>query len=148
MIETLKSFIFYFILLTLKHFAGLVDITMPTEARMETSAAGITTPYTPKTQKNQKSKENGAEPDGDDNTASDVSDAEIDESTLKAGTEHNANPEGKEEEDDNSLVVFHCWLCSVEFIDKVSIIRHLKVITISKFSEKSNYEKIFYFCVF
>ncbi|GFO29926.1 Zinc finger protein [Plakobranchus ocellatus] len=64
----------------------------------------------------------------DNKSNSDLSDAHMDSPLSKAGSEKNPEQDGnKEEEEDNSLVVYHCWLClSVEFIDKLSIIQHLK----------------------
>lgn len=61
----------------------------------------------------------------DSKSGSDLSDVEMEDMMSKAEAEHNLVDDGKEEEDDNSLVVFHCWLCSVEFVDKISIVRHL-----------------------
>ncbi|RUS78841.1 hypothetical protein EGW08_013383 [Elysia chlorotica] len=98
---------------------------MPTEAGVDASTNGTATPDAPNASEDQKSSENGVEPGGDNKSGSDMSDVEMDDSLSKAGSEHNPDQDVKEE-DDNSLVVFHCWLCSVEFIDKVSIIRHLQ----------------------
>ncbi|GFR87971.1 zinc finger protein 768 [Elysia marginata] len=68
----------------------------------------------------------GAEQEDGNKSVSDVSDVEMDDSKSIEESEQLETQDTKDEEEDNSLVVYHCWICSVEFIDKVSIIRHLK----------------------